>query len=195
VISNAMSSASAESRIAAAFQMGSSLGWARGGVNRHGRSASSTCAKMPGGCGGSGGSPVVVQEATSGRPPFAPGARRVARRARARAPARPPRAPRSRRPQLRRPARAAAPAPAVDESQRDRGRLARLTEPRLLDPDGRWLLGRVGKWMMVVKNAASRLLLESRLAFWLRGGLGSDTRACACSGIRSRSGLQVTSCL
>ena len=27
----------------------------------------------------------------------------------------------------------------------------------LLDPDGRWLLGRVGKWMTVVKNAASRL--------------------------------------
>jgi hypothetical protein len=27
--------------------------WARGGVNRHGRSASSACAKMPGGCGGS----------------------------------------------------------------------------------------------------------------------------------------------
>jgi hypothetical protein len=81
---------------------------ARGGVNRHGR-ASSGCAKTPGGSGGSSRSPVVVQEAaTSGWPPFAPGARRAARRARARAPARPPRAPRSRRPQLRRPARAAA---------------------------------------------------------------------------------------
>jgi len=49
------------------------------------------------------------------------------------------------------------PAPTVDESQRDGGRLARLAEPRLLDSDGRWLLGRVGKWMTVVKNAASRL--------------------------------------
>lgn len=156
MISNATSSASAESRIAAAFQMGSSLGWARGGVNRHGRSSSSTCAKMPGDCGGSSRSPVVVQEAaTSGRPPFAAGAQRAARRARARAPARPPRAPRSRRPQLRRPARAAAPAPTVDESQRDGGLLARLAEPRLLDPDGRWPLGRLGKWMTVVKNAAS----------------------------------------
>jgi hypothetical protein len=35
------------------------------------------------------------------------------------------------------------------------GLLARIAEPRLLDPDGRWPLGRVGKWMTVVKNAAS----------------------------------------
>jgi diadenosine tetraphosphate (Ap4A) HIT family hydrolase len=34
-------------------------------------------------------------------------------------------------------------------------------------------------------------LLESRLAFWLRRGLGADIRACACNGIRSRSGLSL----
>src|SRR6266511_855609 len=38
-----------------------------------------------------------------------------------------------------------------------------------------------------------KALLASRLAFWLRGGLGSEIRACPCRGIRSRSGLQVTS--
>jgi len=47
--------------------------------------------------------------------------------------------------------------PRLPSTQRDGGRLARLAEPRLLDSDGRWLLGRVGKWMTVVKNAASRL--------------------------------------
>src|SRR6266545_4466396 len=31
------------------------------------------------------------------------------------------------------------------------------------------------------KKRRSKALLESRLWFWLRGGLGSDTRACACS--------------
>ena len=68
----------------------------------------------------------------------------------------------------------------------------RATSPR----PGRSLAPRPCRQVeMVVKNAASRLLQESRLAFWLRGGLGSDTRACACSGVRSRSGLQVTSCL
>ena len=36
-----------------------------------------------------------------------------------------------------------------------------------------------------------KALLESRLAFWLRRGLGPDIRACACNGIRSRSGLSL----
>jgi hypothetical protein len=106
--------------------MGSSLGWARGGVNRHGR-ASSGCAKMPGGSGGSHARLLGHHEL----PALVDHSFDVLHEQQ--------------------------PAPTVDESQRDGGRLARLAEPRLPDPDGRWLLGRVGKWMTVVKNAASGL--------------------------------------
>jgi hypothetical protein len=37
----------------------------------------------------------------------------------------------------------------------------------------------------VCRDAASRRLLESRSGFWLRGGMGSNIRACACSRVRS----------
>ena len=151
------------------------------------------CAKMPGGSGGSSRSPVVVQEAaTSGRPPFAPGARRAARRARARAPARPPRAPRSRRPQLRRPARAAARAyrRRVAARRRPARPSRRATSPRL----GRSLAPRPCRQVDDrCKERRFKALLESR---WRAGCEAAWDLILACARvaeIRSRSGLQVTS--
>ena len=46
-------------------------------------------------------------------------------------------------------------------------------------------------WNRNCEKRRFEALLESRLAFWLRRGLGSDIRACACNGIRSRSGLSL----
>src|ERR1700675_2563630 len=46
-------------------------------------------------------------------------------------------------------------------------------------------------WNRNCEKRRFKALLESRLAFWLRRRLGSDIRACACNGIRSRSGLSL----
>jgi hypothetical protein len=46
-------------------------------------------------------------------------------------------------------------------------------------------------WNRNCEKRRFKALLESRLAFWLRRGLGSDTRACACNRIRSRGGFSL----
>jgi hypothetical protein len=46
-------------------------------------------------------------------------------------------------------------------------------------------------WNRNCEKRRFKALLESRSAFWLRRGLESDIRACACNGIRSRSGLSL----
>ena len=46
-------------------------------------------------------------------------------------------------------------------------------------------------WNRNCEKRRFKALLESRLAFWLRRGLGSDIRACACNGTRPRSGLSL----
>ncbi len=55
---------------------------------------------------------------------------------------------------------------------------------------GMHALMRTRFWIAIEKRRF-KALLESRLAFWLRCGLGSDIRACVCNGPRSRSGLSL----